>query len=431
MGKRVGMAMSMFGFWIVAGAISVAVLALCVLALVRMRPGDDDDANDREKRVYRDQLTEIERDLARGVIGTEDAARLRTEVSRRLLDADRASARASGHGPAPRPMRALALVAVLGLLPLTALTYWQIGAPGYADLPLAQRLDRAAEIRATRPDQAALEARMADLRPPPPTDDPERTEHEALVTQLRAALADRPMDLQGHVLLAHNEALLGNFTQAAAAQGRVIELRGDSASADDHAALAEYLILAAGGAVSPEAEAVLEQVLRRDPRHGVALYYTGALFAQTGREDRTFAIWQRLHDMSPGDAPWMDEVRAALPELAEIAGVRYTLPPRPAPRAQLAEEGTGPTREQIEAAADMPEEDRAAMVEGMVAQLMNRLATEGGSPDEWARLIAALGVLGDTERAQAIWDEAQVVFGAMPEALAIIRPAAETAGVAR
>ncbi len=422
--------MSMVGFWFVAGAITVAVLALNVLALLRARAEDTDSAHDREMRVYRDQLEEIERDLARGVIGENEAARLRTEVSRRLLDADTARARARGRGPAPRTMRMAGLVLVLAVLPLTLLTYWQVGAPGYADLPLAQRLEQAAELRAARPDQAALEARMAERRPAA-QDDADRAEHAALVAQLRSALQDRPQDLQGHQLLAHNEAMLGNFREAADAQTRVIEIRGAQAGADDHAVLAEYLILAAGGAVSPEAEAVLEQVLRRDPQNGVALYYTGLLFAQTGREDRTFAVWRRLHDMSPGDAPWMDELRASLPELAEIAGVRYQLPPRPPARAAMAEQGPGPTREDIEAAEDLSEEERTEMVEGMVARLMNRLATEGGAPEDWARLIAALGVLGDTERAEAIWEEAQVVFGAEPEALAPVRAAAENAGLLR
>ena len=35
----------------------------------------------------------------------------------------------------------------------------------------------------------------------------------------------------------------------------------------------------------------------------------------------------------------------------------------------------------------------------MVNQLSERLASEGGSPEEWARLIAALGVLGEGQRA--------------------------------
>ena len=69
------------------------------------------------------------------------------------------------------------------------------------------------------------------------------------------------------------------------------------------------------------------------------------------------------------------------------------------------------------------------MIQGMVAQLSDRLATEGGSAQEWARLIGALDVLGQTERATAIYNEAQQVFADAPQALAIIQAAARQAGL--
>ena len=69
------------------------------------------------------------------------------------------------------------------------------------------------------------------------------------------------------------------------------------------------------------------------------------------------------------------------------------------------------------------------MIRGMVAGLADRLATEGGSADEWARLISAYGVLQETEKAQAIWSEAQTVFAEAPEALSIITEAARAVGL--
>ena len=66
------------------------------------------------------------------------------------------------------------------------------------------------------------------------------------------------------------------------------------------------------------------------------------------------------------------------------------------------------------------------MIRGMVSRLSDRLATQGGSPAEWARLIRAYGVLGDPARAHAIADEAMQVFAATPEALAQIADAAQS-----
>ena len=38
------------------------------------------------------------------------------------------------------------------------------------------------------------------------------------------------------------------------------------------------------------------------------------------------------------------------------------------------------------------------------------MSTEGGSPNEWARLINAYGVLGDFKNAQSAWEEAKNIF---------------------
>lgn len=406
-------------FWIAAGGISALVMLLLLLAL--RRGADVADTNDdgtretREIKVYSAQLREIEKDLARGVIAPDEAERLKLEVKRRILEADRAAARHVVRAvTAPFPARTLAILVVVVLVPLAGVTYLAVGAPGYPDMPLMQRIADAAEQRANRMGQAEAETRFAEIMGTRQAQaDPE---HIALIEQLRAALANRPLDLQGHILLAENEARLGNHAAAHVAQSRVIELKESAASSDDYAWAADLMVLAAGGYVSPEAEAMLEQSLRRNPANGTALYYTGLMFAQNGRPDLAFGIWRRLHDDSAPEAPWMPVIRAQLEDLAQLAGVRYTLPPAGTSR--------GPAAADIAAAAEMDEADREAMIGAMVQGLSQRLAAEGGPPEDWARLIAAYGVLGEDDRARAIWEEAQVVFGANPQALAVIGAAA-------
>ena len=100
--------------------------------------------------------------------------------------------------------------------------------------------------------------------------------------------------------------------------------------------------------------------------------------------------------------------------------MKYELPPLP----------SGPTSGDIEAAANMSAEDRNQIIRGMVQNLSDRLASDGGSPEEWARLIAAYGVLGETDQARAIWTEAQQVFAEKPDVLARIRTGAVRAGLA-
>jgi cytochrome c-type biogenesis protein CcmH len=77
----------------------------------------------------------------------------------------------------------------------------------------------------------------------------------------------------------------------------------------------------------------------------------------------------------------------------------------------------------------MSEEDRQAMIEGMVAQLGSRLATEGGTVEEWARLISSLATLNRTDEAQEIYAEALEVFDGSPSQQSFLREAALNAGL--
>ena len=415
--------MGLWGFWIVAGAMALASGLVMVRAYRRASPAGLD-----QTAIYRDQLAEVERDLTRGTITLDEAARLRLEVSRRLLDADRARSQAEARAPA-RPSRwvwpviALVLAGSFG-------AYLHLGAPGYPDLPLARRIAMSDRLRAERPSQAAAEteagaetgAKAANPDTPAPGVDPEFL---ALMEKLRATMAERPDDARGFELLARNEAILGNFVAAKAAQEKLVALKGDQATAEDQAALAELMIMAAGGYVSPQAEQVLVRALTLDPRNGLARYYTGLMYAQIGRPDQAFRLWQPLLEESPPDAPWVTPIRAQLQRVAWAAGVKYDLPPAQAPSAAL----PGPSAADIDATADMSPEDRQQMIRGMVDGLMARLAAQGGTVEEWARLIASLGVLGDHDRARAIWTEAQGRFASRPEDLATLRAAAEQAGV--
>lgn len=413
-------------FWIAAAGVTAAVLVLLALAILRGRaapaPGPAEDL-----RVYRDQLREIDRDLARGTIPPEDAERLRIEVARRILEADRraaalpAQAGAEAAGAAPRAARiaGLALVALAAVAAF--LVYRTTGAPGYPDLPLSARIAAAEAARSQRPSQAEAEAQLAAELGPRPFAVPADAEMQRLMEELRRVLAERPDDLVGHELLARNEAALGDFAAAQRAQAVVIRLKGAAATAEDHAVHADLMIRAAGGYVSPEAEAALAEALRRDPANGPARYYTGLMFLQTGRPDLAFRLWAPLLAESPPDAPWVEPLRAQIEEVAWLAGVQNYTPPAP-PR--------GPSAADVEAAAAMDPAAREQMIRGMVAGLAERLEAEGGPAADWARLITAYGVLGETEAARRTLDQARGIFAGRAEDLAAIEAAARGAGLA-
>lgn len=401
-------------FWI--AAVLIAALGTLPILAALFRPGEGQESA-HDMAIYRDQLAEIDRDLSRGVLTDDEAERTRAEVSRRLLEADRRGARRMRE--APRPARLVAAgIVTLAVMAGGVAIYWAQGAPGYPDLPLRARLADADATRADRIGQDEAEARAKEAGALPQPVEP-APEFATLMERLRAAMEERPGDAQGLRLLAANEARLANFAAAREAQERLVEVLGDETPADAHAYLGELMVMNAGGYVSPEAEAQFATALQLDPRDTRALYFLGLSHAQTGRPDRTFAIWRPVLETAPPDAPWISAIRAQIGEVAARAGVEYEAPAQPA----------GPTAEDMAAAADMTPEERQQMIEGMVARLSERLATEGGPAPDWARLISALGVMGDTERAAAIYGEAQQVFGNQPDDLALIEEAAAQAGV--
>lgn len=396
-------------FWAAAAVMVLGIAALFLQAL-RRAPLPSDEGEDLQ--VYRDQLAEVDRDLARGTLPASEAERLRLEVSRRLLDADRAlqSARAQS---SPLGNARMAAVFVLGCLVLAVWLYTRLGVPAYPDVPISERLAFAEETYKTRPSQAVAEAQT------PPTAatnvDPAFLD---LIGKLRAAVASHPDDQQGLQLLARNEATLGNYAAAAKAQAHLIALKGTAADAVDHADLAQMLIAAAGGYVSPEAEAELVRALQIDPANKLSRYYSGLMFAQVGRPDRAFALWAPLLDEGPQDAPWIKPIRSKIEDIAAQAGVNYT----------LADE-KGPDAAAMAAAGQMSAADRQEMIKGMVGQLETRLMSEGGPPEEWAKLITSLGVLGEQDRAGPVLEAARKAYAGQDSALAKIKAAAQQAGL--
>ena len=410
-------------FWIITIGLTAVVAGLLALALLRRDDKFSGEA-DYDLRVYRDQLTEVERDLERGVLSGADATRVRTEVSRRILAAD-TERRVDSDLVSGAP-KALALVITLilaggsfalykGIGPITGL-----GAPGYGDLALVERIAYADELRKTRPSQAEAEASLPAQAPVAEFN----ADYLRLVQTLRDTVVERPDDIQGHVLLAQNESNLGNFSAAYQAQGRILDLKGDQSSVQDLTDYMDLLVLAAGGYVSPEAEKAARVILARSTDNGIARYYMGLMMAQTGRPDLAFRVWDRQLRTGPEDALWIAPILAQIPEVAQRAGVNYQIPAIGSAKTK------GPTSEDIESAGNMTGADRIEMIEGMVAGLSDRLATDGGPPEEWAQLIGALGVLERTDQAFAIFKNAEIVFGGDPSAMDMITRAAQRAGVA-
>ncbi len=394
-------------FWLVCAVMTLVVMVLIVTPLLRPKVVGDDNP---DIAIYRAQLSEIDRDLERDLLAPDEAERARAEVARRLLAANKEARPDAG---TTAPARAVPLVIGVIAAALSFGLYYSLGAPGYGDMPLNARLAASEEMRANRPEQAALEAAAPA---PPAVDLPE--EYIDAIDQLRIIAPTHPDDLEVWDRLAFHEVELRNYAGAAIAQQQVIAIKGDAALVSDYQRLLDLKVVAAGGLVSPQAEQLIRDILDRDNGNIAARYYLGALYNQTDRPDLALRFWRDIIETGDPSDFHIASARAQVSDAAFRAGVEYAVP-----------EARGPSFEQMDAASDMSAEDRQAMIGGMVSGLADRLANEGGPAEDWARLIRAYGVLGERDAASAIWTEAQQVFVSSMRGMEILTNAARDAGV--
>jgi cytochrome c-type biogenesis protein CcmH len=359
--------------WFVLALMTLAAVFAVLWPLSRRDRQDSDGAgrSGSDLAVYRDQLAEIDRDVAAGLIGTAEAEAARIEVSRRLIAA---ADRQDGEAATPPRgavfrRRAVALLALI-LLPLGALAlYLSLGSPRLPGLPLAARVQEAPATRSL----------------------------ESMVAQVEAHLERNPDDGRGWEVLAPVYMRAGRFEEAVRARRNALRLLG--ATAPREADLGEAMVAAADGMVTAEAKTAFERALSLDKADVKARYYTGLAAEQDGRPQEAVRLWRELLASAPADAPYRPLIQSSLARLAPTAG------------------GTeaGPSAEDMAAAGQLTPEQRGEMIRGMVARLSERLKADGADLEGWQRLLRAYVVLGDPEKARAALADARKALGADAE----------------
>ncbi|MGP0094455.1 MAG: c-type cytochrome biogenesis protein CcmI [Xanthobacteraceae bacterium] len=335
--------------WTVFALMSGGALFAVLWPLLRgsVAPGK----NDNDMAVYRDQLDEIERDRAAGIIGANEAEAARVEVSRRLLAAD-AAANARTHGTAKNPVLGRRLSAALALVMLTfgvGGLYLALGSPDLPGQPLA--------------------ARVAEAHG-------DANSVEALFAQVEAHLEQHPEDGRGWEVIAPVYMRLGRYDDAAKARANALRLLGPTAQRE--ADLGEALVALENGVVTADAKAAFDAAIRLDGRDVTARFYQGIAAEQDGSLEDAARIWRALLADAPEQAQWAATVRQALARV-ESTGA-----------ADAAASRTGGSNSSAEPGQDQ-------MIRGMVERLAARLHEDGSDVDGWIRLARSYKVLGEPE----------------------------------
>lgn len=362
--------------WVILAALTAGVLAALALPLHRRRaPTGGEEA----LSVYRDQLAELDRDQARGLITERDAHAARNEVGRRLLKAEEKS-REERVDASPAAHRGAFMAAVVAVPVIAMSLYLWIGRPDLPDVPRAERLAHAVE----------------------------QNDFPAMIAQVEAHLAKNPGDADGWIVLAPAYRRLGRHGEAAEAYARALSLTTPTAQL--HTELGEALVQANEGLVVARARKAFEDALALDGNDMKARFYRALADKQDGRREEALAAWRQMLADGPKEAPWRSAVES------QIA----SLDPPSAPRL---------SEEQMAAAKDMSDEERQSMIRGMVDGLASRLKEDGNDLDGWLRLARARLVLGERAEAAAALSAAEARFKHDQASLARIADARKSLGL--
>jgi len=344
----------------VAFALMTGAAVLCALwPLSRRRSGPQGQA--RAIAFHKAQLAEIDRDVERGQLPPGEAAGARAEAARRLIAASEAAKSAApGDGRPSVRARAAAAVIIAVVVPGVALgLYARIGSPNLPDQPILSR--------------AADPAKSDDI--------------DAALAKVEAHLIAHPDDGLGFKVIAPVYMHLGRFDDAAKAYGEALRLLGEDAPL--RADYGEALTAAAGGIVTAQARAAFEQALAKQGDSPKARYYLGLAAEQEGDKAKAIALYEKLAEDAPGDAPWLGVLRERLAALKGAAA------------------GAAPDADAAAAVAALDPDAQQAAIRGMVERLAARLAQNGDDAQGWLRLIRAYCVLHETDKARQAMAQAR------------------------
>ncbi|MET0336032.1 MAG: c-type cytochrome biogenesis protein CcmI [Rhizobacter sp.] len=276
-------------FVLAAALLVVATLLLLLRPWKRSHPTTEAaskrEASEVNAGVYRDQMAELDRDLAAGTLSPDDHAQARTELQRRLID-DTSGTEAPAAPAIGTRMTSLALILIVPLA--TAGLYTWLGSPAALD-PLVTQA----------PTQQNVEKMVADL----------------------AARMEKNPDPKGWVVLARSYRAMGRLPEAENAFNRIGPAL--QANATLLAEYADVLATRAMGNFDGKPMEIVNQALKLEPEHPMALSL--AATAAYNRNDFALAVkhWEHLQKVVPADtedAKWLSEAIAKTREQLAASG---------------------------------------------------------------------------------------------------------------
>jgi cytochrome c-type biogenesis protein CcmH len=281
-------------FWLICAGL-VAIALAFVLPTLLQRPADTNEDNKSEANVeiYRDQLRELDADLANGIVSPEQYRQDRDEIERRLLDDVATTAEVGKKSDRATPDRAVVYAVAFGI-PLAAVALYLL-------------LGTSAALSGVPQSAAAGNPSAA------------RTQQgiEANVAALAKRLEQNPNDADGWTMLARSYINLEKYREASDAYAKASALK-----AQDADILVEYafaLAMANGRQLQGQPTELVRKALQVAPENPRALELAGSAEFEAKNYKQAIAHWQKLLEKSAGNAELTQTISERINEAKKLA----------------------------------------------------------------------------------------------------------------
>jgi cytochrome c-type biogenesis protein CcmH len=311
-------------FWLIlgAGAMTLLALAIVVWPWMRRTPSAGMDRRTFNIQVYREQLAELETDMAENRIDKEQYQRARDDLERGILEDTRGpssdSPAAAPVPPPPSPNAGRWAVVLIGVsLPVIALAlYFLLNVSIEALSPAAGHPPLA---------QSAAPATGESGAGAPPAPGGQQFSVENMVKRLAERLKQNPDDPRGWTMLGRSYLIMRRYDDSKQAYAKAYSLktasggltRADASLAADYA---EALALANENRITPRVRELAEQALSLDPDNEKGLWLGGMAAFRAEEYALAAQRWRHLSGLLPPGSEMAGALAGALEEADVRAG---------------------------------------------------------------------------------------------------------------
>jgi len=269
-------------------AFSILILLMLVVALVFMLPPllqkgnklqDDFDRKKINVTLFKDHLSELDNDLANGVLTDNQYNAAKEDLERSLLqdisaeDIEAAEAKTASEDTDVKRGK-IAAAAIVILVPLTSIAlYAQLGAG-----------ERGLDPANAKPEVSAEGHQGSTI--------------EQQVRKLQDYLIENPDDLDKQIMLARSYYFLKQYQPASGAFAKAVELSGDK-EPDLLADYADALAMANNRSMAGKPTELVHQALKIQPHHIKALWLAATAAYENKQFDQTLKYYETLRDQFP------------------------------------------------------------------------------------------------------------------------------------